>query len=85
MKIGIVDIISEVFMMASQMDMHREGHLEAVLHVFAFLRQKYNSRMTFYPTYPIINMNGFKECKWKDFYVDLKEAIITNAPGERGK
>ena len=33
-----VDIIAEVSMMVSHMAMPREGHLEAVLHVFAFLR-----------------------------------------------
>ena len=45
------------------MYMPREGHLEAVLHVFAFLRQKYNTRMAFEPTYSDIDMNGFKEFK----------------------
>ena len=54
--------------MASQISMPWEGHSEAVLHVFAFLRQKYNYRMVFDPTYPSIDMNDFKEWKWKDFY-----------------
>ena len=49
-KIGRVDIIDEVKMMASQMAMPREGHLEAVLHVFVFLCQQYNSKMEFDPT-----------------------------------
>ena len=60
MEIDRVDIIFEVSMMASQMLIPREVHLEAVLHVFLFLRQKYNSRMAFDPTYPVINMNDFK-------------------------
>ena len=50
-------------MMASQMSMPREGHLEAVFHVFAFLCQKFNSRMAFDPSYPSINTSDFKECK----------------------
>ena len=54
--------------MASHMAMPREGHLESVLHVFAFLCQEYNSRMVFDPTYPGIDMNEFKECKWKDLW-----------------
>ena len=54
-------------MMASQMAILREVHLEAVLHVFAFLCQKYNSRMAFDPTYLVIEMNEFNECKWKYF------------------
>ena len=67
-------------MVSSHMTMPREGHLEAVLHVFEFLRQHYNSRMAFEPTYPVIDMNDFKECKWKDFYGNLNEAIPPNAP-----
>ena len=39
----------------------------------------------FDPTYPSIDMNYFKECKWKDFYGYFKEAIPSNAPEERGK
>ena len=70
-------------MITSHMDMPREGNLEAVLHAFAFLRQKYNSSILFDPTYPIINMNDFKECNWKDFYGYLNEAIPPNAQFDR--
>ena len=79
MEIGRVDILTGVSMMASQIDMPREGHFEVVLHVFSFLCQKYNSRTAFDPTYPAIDMNDFKECKWKDFYPVLKEAILTKS------
>ena len=72
-------------MMVYQMSMLRQGHLEAVLHVFAFLCQNQNSRMMFDPTYPAINMSEFKECVWKDFYGELKEAIPSNSPQEKGK
>ena len=66
--------------MASQMKVPREGYLEAVLHVFVFIHQKYASRMEFDPTYPNINMSDFKECKWKDLYGALKESIPPNYP-----
>jgi hypothetical protein len=36
-KIGQVDIITEVSKMASQMTTPQEGHLDALLHVFGFL------------------------------------------------
>ena len=45
------------------MAISREGHLEVILHVFAFLCQKYNYRVVFYPTYPKINMIDFKGFK----------------------
>ena len=67
-------------MMASQMAMPREVHLEAVLHVFVFLCQKYNSSMVFEPTYPAIDINDFKEFKWKVFYGVLKESVPPNSP-----
>ena len=66
-EIGRLDIITELLMMASQMPMHREGQLEAVLHVFEFLYQRYNSRIAFDQNYPVIDMTYFKDCKWKDF------------------
>ena len=62
-EIGRVDIITKVSMMASQITMPREGHLEAFLHFSEFLRQKFNSGMSFDPTYPVIDMNDFKEFK----------------------
>ena len=68
-----VDIITKVFMMASQMAMPREVHLEAVLYVYESFCQKYNSRMSFDPTYSAINMSDFKDCKWKEFYGELKK------------
>ena len=80
-----VYIIIEVSILVSHMAMPRKVHLEAVLNVFAFLCQKYNTRMAFDPTYPVIDMNDFKECKWKDFYGYLEGAIPPNVPEERGK
>ena len=60
--------------------MLKEVHLELVLRVFSFLLQNYYSRMGFDPNYPFIVMNEFKQCKWKDSYGDLNEAIPPNAP-----
>ena len=49
------------------MVMNREGHLEAVLNVLAFLCLKKN-KMEFDPKYPAININYFIDCKWFDFH-----------------
>ena len=80
-----VDIITKVSMLASQVAIPREGHLEVVLHVFEFIRQNYNSRMNFDPNSLVIDMNYFKGCKWKYFYGYLKEDIPNNAPEKRRK
>ena len=67
-KIGRVNITNEVSMISSHMAMPSEVHLEAVLHVFAFLCQNYNSTMAFESNSATINKSYSKDCKWKDFY-----------------
>ena len=53
--------------------------------MFAYLEKKHNARIVFDPTYPEIDMSVFKECDWKEFYGNIKEAIPPNAPESRGK
>ena len=57
-----MDIITELSLMLSHMGMPREGHLDAVLHTFGYLKAKFNSRMDFDPTVPYYNKSAFKEC-----------------------
>ena len=84
-EIGRIDMITEVNMMASHVAMPREGHLDNIFHMFAYLKIKHNSRMVFDPSYPTIDMTSFKECDWKHFYKGAEEAIPDNAPEPRGK
>ena len=84
-EIGRVDMVTEVSMMASQLAIPREEHLECLFHMFAYLKIKHNSRMVFDPTYPDIDKSQFKECDWKSFYSSAKEAVPGNAPEPRGK
>ena len=84
-ELGSIDIITEVSMMASFLAMSREGHLENVFHMFAYLKIKHNSRMVFDPSYPEIDLSSFMECDWKNSYPTAKEAIPMNAPDPRGK
>ena len=48
-ELGHIDITTEVSMLASQMALPRIGHLNTVLHVFAYLKCKHNSRIVFDP------------------------------------
>ena len=84
-EIGRVDILTEVSLMASHLAMPREGHLDAVLHIFGYLKIKNNSRMAFDPTVPYIDETLFQECDWKEFYGNVVEAIPSNAPEPRGE
>ena len=44
-----------------------------------YLKLRYNSKLTFDPSYPEIDYSNFWECDWKDFYKGAVEAIPLNA------
>jgi hypothetical protein len=63
----------------------REGHQEAVFHVFAYLGLHHNARVVFDPTYPAVYMDTFIKTDRKSMYSDVKEMIPSDAPLPRGK
>jgi hypothetical protein len=63
----------------------REGHLEAVFHVFAYLGLHHNARVVFDPVYPSVDIGTFIKNDWKSMYGDAKEIIPSDAPVSRGK
>jgi hypothetical protein len=67
------------------MALQREGHLNALLHMFDFMRINHNSRMVYKPLYPTSDMNVFKPNGWKSFYGNVEESIPSSAPELRGK
>jgi hypothetical protein len=84
-EISQVDMITEVSKLASHMGLPCEGHFDAVLHVFGYLKKKHGSRMVFDPTYPDIDMSVFEICDWREFYGNVTEAILGDAPKVLGK
>jgi hypothetical protein len=84
-ELGRIDIITKVSMLSTFLCMPREGHLDAVYHLFAYLSLHHNARVLFDPTYPDIDMRTFIKTDWKPMYGDVKEAIPPNAPVTRGK
>ena len=84
-ELGRIDIITEVSELSSFLAMPREGHLDAVFHLFNYLEKRHNARIVFDPCYPTIDMTSFKECDWSSFYGKAQEAIPPNAPEPRGK
>jgi hypothetical protein len=84
-EIGRIDIATEVSLLSSHLAYPREGHLEAALHVMAYLKAKHNSRLVFDPTYPDIDQSSFHKCDWKEFYGDAIEALPHDAPKPLGK
>jgi hypothetical protein len=80
-----IDIITELSMLSTFLCMPREGHLDAVYHLFAYLSLHHNARVVFDPTYTDVDMRAFIKTYWKPMYGDVKEAIPPNAPVTREK
>jgi hypothetical protein len=81
---GCIYIITEVSMLSTYIFFPREGHLEAVFHVFAYLGLHHNARVVFDPTYPDVCMGTFIKTDWKSMYGDVKDMIPSDAPVPRG-
>jgi hypothetical protein len=60
------------------------GHLEAVCHVFAYLKQHLNYTLVFDERLPAINEESFTEVDWKGFYGTEKEELPPKMPKARG-
>ena len=86
-ELGRVDICCKVSMMSTQLVLPREGHLEAVLHIFSYLKSHHNTEMVFDPSNPVIDMCDFQEKDWSTsvFGSDLKDLIPPNKPEPRGE
>jgi hypothetical protein len=72
-------------MLSTYLCLPREGHLEAVFHVFAYLGLYHNARFVFDPTYPAVDMGTFIKTYCKSMYGDVKEMIPSDATIYRGK
>jgi len=87
-ELGRVDICLEVSMMSSHLALPREGHLECLYHMFAYLKKYHNAEMVFDPTEPTIGDQAFKKADWTYSNIlekDRKEVLPPNMPKPRGK
>ena len=72
-------------MMSSYLVSPREGHLEQLFHIFAYLKKHNRSRLVFDDTHPDLSTRSFSVGDWSEFYPDAAEAIPTNVPEPRGR
>ena len=85
-ELGRIDITTEASMMASCMALPRAGHLEQVLHIFAYLKSHHNSEMVFDPTEPGIDDAQFVREDWSaSVYGNVEETKPSNMPEIRGQ
>ena len=86
-ELGRVDITCEVSELASMMAMPREGHLDQVYHIFAYLRNKHNAELVLDPTPFKVGDEDFPTEDWSHtVYADATEPIgnIDDIPEPRG-
>ncbi len=84
-KLGRVDIATEVSLLSLHLALPHEGHLELALHIMGYLRRKHYTRLVFDPTYPTIDLSLFPEYNWSGFYGDVKEVLPPDMPEPLGK
>jgi hypothetical protein len=72
-------------MLSSYLAQPREGHLDAVFRIFAYLKAHDRSKLVFDPSTPNIDAQRFIKYDWEDFYRGAKEAIPPNMPEPRGR
>jgi hypothetical protein len=84
-ELGHIDILFEISLLASHTALPRRGHLEAVYHIFAYLKQHLNSKIVFDKRWPVIEEDSFLQVDWEDFYGDQKEEMPPKMPSARGK
>jgi hypothetical protein len=75
-ELGRVDIFIDVSLLSSYMCQPRVGHLEQVLHIFAYLKHHENSNMVFDPNYVTWETEAFIQHNWTEFYNDAKEQYL---------
>ena len=85
-ELGRVDICCEVSMLSSHLALPRAGHLDQVLHIFAYLKKYHNAEMVFDPTNPTIDEADFERQDWttSEFGHMENELLPTNMPKPRG-
>ena len=77
-EIGRVDILTEISMLSTYQASPREGHLEQIHHIFAFLKKKPKLTLYFDPQEPNIDpawFHGDTVEAFKDQYRDAKEEL----------
>ena len=85
-ELGRVDICLEVSMLSSHLAFPREGHLQQLFHMFAYLKRNQNSEMIFDTRDPVIDESLFnrKDCTASEFGLSLEEVLPKNMPQLRG-
>ena len=80
-ELGRLDIYVDVTLLSSYMAQPRRGHMEQVLHIFAYLKCHLQSNLVFDPNEIQWDEDKFKQYDWTSFYHDAKESIPPRTTG----
>ena len=83
-ELGRLDIQLEVSLMSQYQASPREGHLEALYLIFAYLQRHPMKRIAFDPNLPDIDESAFIPGDWTDFYGDVVEEDPPHMPEPLG-
>ena len=86
-ELGRIDIAHEVAIMSQHQALSREGHLNAVYHIFAYLKHHLNGgRIVFDDAEPKVDESAFQPKQdWTDMYGDVEEELPPKYPEPLGK
>lgn len=86
-ELGQLDIFHELSQLSEHQALPREGHLEALYHIFAYLKQmgKRKKMIVFDPVAPDLDLSHIIKADWSDFYPDAYEQSSPRAPKPRGR
>jgi len=84
-ELGRIDILVPISMLSRYLALPREGHLEQVLHIFAYLKTYNRSSLVFDDTTPYFDEKRFSQPDWSGFYPDAADMLPPNMPEARGK
>ena len=74
-------------MMSLYLALPREGHLDQVLQIFAYLKKYHNAELVYDPSDPVVEMNDFERRDWtaSEFsHIEGKEEYPPNMPKPHG-
>lgn len=84
-ELGRIDIIVPVTMLSRYLVSPREGHLQQVYHIFAYLKPFNRAMIIFNDGEPVHDPSAFHICDWTSHYPDCSEQIPPNAPEALGQ
>jgi hypothetical protein len=81
-ELGRIDIHHEVSLLSQYQANPRVGHLEALYHVFAYMKSHLDiGRVAFDPKTPVVDESAFNNgADWKEFYGEVQEELPPKMP-----